>query len=213
MLVIGATFVLAGIAVLWIEPKWIPGVVRRGLPHVGIVILGWYALADNLVIAHLDWRITAAADSSLRIVAPDVAQATPRAIATFMPPSFIGTSRTLNLVLQLMLMVAISATILVFTNPRWLAASRVTLEKLGYTMIILFGAWLTGINSRAIAAVQTRLRVDPDAPVSTIAEVVASIPREYRTAAFTCLIILAAALYIEGLRYVRERFSPVGDAV
>jgi len=212
MLLVGAILVLVGIATVWIEPKWIPSFIRRALPHVGILILGWQAIADSLVIAHLDWKISTAPDSSLAILNSEVARTVPRTLATFLPPSLLGTPASLRLILQIVLFVAIGATILVFTHPQLLAGLRRVLERFAYTVIILCAAWLTGINSRAIGAVRARVQLDPHAPVSSIAYVVTSIPGEYWAAALTCFIIAATALYIEGLGYLREHFYPARDA-
>jgi hypothetical protein len=211
MVPLGVTLVALGLLSVLLEPKWLPGYVRRGLPHAGYLVLGWTAIGDRVTIGHIEGQLATTPDSSLRAIAPVLQEITPRTLVSLLPPRFVGAPSTLSVALEAALAVAVGVTVIALTRPEWLRPVSRTVERVGAALALLLVAWTTGIHSRTLSAIRDRLQIDANAPLRSIADLIAAIPGEYKRVVLTLLLLSAAVLYVLGLRHL-PRFSRVGNA-
>jgi len=199
MLQLGVVLVALGLLSILFEPKWLPRFVRRGLPHTGYIVLGFTAIADHVTVGHIDAQLAMTPDSSLGILAPVLLKVNPRTLATLLPPEFVGTTRMLDVALQLALVVVGGAITVAFIRPEWLRPITRSVTRVGLALVVLLAAWSTGIDSRTLGVVRERVRADGHAPLRSVADLIGALPGEYHRSLYALLLIGGAMLCVLGV--------------
>lgn len=200
MLHVGVALVALGLLDILFQPKWVPRWIRRVLPHAGYLVLGFAAVEDRVAIGHIAGQAAITPDSSLRTIAPVLLKAHPRTLATLLPPDFVGTPHTLNLALQVAIVVTVAAMLVAFTRPEWLRPVSHSVVRVGGALGVLLVAWTTGIHSRTLNTIRDTMQIDGDAPLRSIADLIEAIRGEYLRSGYTIVLILGTILSVHLFR-------------
>ena len=200
-LTIGVVCGVIAIVTQWIRPQWLPRGMRHTPPGLAILVFTLSDFSDRTTLTLIRSRVGFEPNSPLRITAPFLTEFHPRP-AILLPPSFVGSPGSPQLVLKYALALAVGVTIALLARPDWLPFVRRIGEKLLHPFLVLSALWFSGLHARALNAIQSDVRLHPDAPLSSIAAVAQSVRTDYEVYALVCFIVLALFLYIEGLRFV-----------
>jgi len=201
LLTIAVVCGVAAIVSQWVRPAWLPRGIRHTFSGAAASLFLLSDFSDRLTLTFIQTRVGTAPTSPLKIIAPLLSAYHPRP-AVLLPPSFVGAPGSPQLVLKYALALAVGLTIALLARPDWFPSVRRIGERVTMPFMLLSALWLSGLHARALNVIQSDLRVDPEAPLSSIDTVTQSPRADWIVYALVLFIVFALFLYFATLRFV-----------